>query len=116
MSRRNECKDEVRNLIEQHRGLEDRISSKEINNQIRVDTSDTMSNTRDIIRYLIFAEGVPIGSNGQRYYYIEDAEDLEATMVFLDKKITALMQRKRALRYALDGTSFHEEEFEKETL
>lgn len=116
MSRLRECKTEVRTLIEQHRGLDDRISSKEINNKIRVDTDDTMSNTREILRYLLFDEGVPVGSNGQNYYYIEDAEDLEATMAYLDRRITGLMQRKRAVRYAYNNKNFHDEEFEKLTL
>lgn len=116
MSRLRGAADEAEELIRQHRSPDNLISSDEINNHIRVDTTDGKENTRKIVRHLIFERGIPIGTPGQHYYVIDSDAGLERTMAYYDSRITALLQRKRAIRYAYEGTTFHDEEFEKEPL
>lgn len=95
--------DEVADILKDHRGEAEAISSAQINNQVQLDKSDTRSRTREVIKYLLFERGMAIGATNQGYYLIKTSEELLDNIERLDDRIFGLELRKKGIRMAYHG-------------
>lgn len=93
----------VADILKDHRGKNERISSAEINNQIQLDSSDTRSRTRAVVKYLLVEEGMAVGATNHGYYLIKTSEELLENIERLDDRIFAAELRKKAIRMAYHG-------------
>lgn len=90
----------VKELLMEHRGADNQISSREINEVIEVDSVGSFPRTREIVRTLLFEEEVPIASGGNGYYIIEDQDELEEEISSIDRRIGNIAERRVAVRRA----------------
>lgn len=90
----------VKELLLEHRGEDNAISSREINDVIEVDSVGSFPKTREIVRELLFEEGIPIASGGNGYYVIENQDELEEEIGSIDRRIGNIAERRVAVRRA----------------
>jgi len=98
--REQDAKEAVRDIILDHRGSNDQISSREINDQIGVDDIGSFPNTRAIIRELILEDNIPIASGGNGYYVIETEDELKDYIDSLESRMLSIADRKYGIRRA----------------
>ncbi|WP_049899211.1 hypothetical protein [Halococcus agarilyticus] len=103
MASDDEVKAEVRNLILNHQGAANPISSRQINDDIEVDDIGSFPNTRSIVRELIFEEGLPIASGSNGYYLIETEAELVGYTESLESRVLNITDRKAAVIRAARG-------------
>lgn len=96
----NGMKERVEELILDHRGAEDPISSREINEEIDVDSIGSFPGTREIIRELVLEDRIPIAATNQGYFVIETEDELAAYVENLEDRILGISERKFAIRRA----------------
>lgn len=102
-----ETVDRVRELLREHRGKDNPISSSDINAEIGIDSpSGSQPNTRRIVRYLLVEEGLPVAGSNQGYYIVEREEELQDYLEYLDNKAYGIMLRKQAVKSAFSGDGF----------
>lgn len=98
-----EVREQVREIIDQHHGSENSITSREINNQINVDNVGSFPSTREIVREIVIKDQIPIvsepGSNGG-YYVAETEEEIDIYVKQLDSRIAGITERKVAVQIA----------------
>lgn len=90
----------VKKLLLEHRGEDNAISSREINEVIQVDSVGSFPKTREIVRQVLYEEEVPIASGGNGYYVIEDQDELEEEISSIDRRIGNIAERRVAVRRA----------------
>ena len=103
MASDDEVKEEVKDLILDHTGANDPISSREINDEINVDDIGSFPSTRAIVRELIVQDGLPIASGNSGYYLIETEGELVEYTESLDSRVLGITNRKAAVIRAAEG-------------
>lgn len=93
-------KDVTRELLLDHWGADNPISSREINEIIQVDNVGSFPQTRRIVRELLFEEGLPVASNNEGYYLIESEEELSDEIESLNGRISRTLERRRQVALA----------------
>lgn len=91
-------KEEVKDIILDHRGSDNQISSREINDQIGVDDIGSFPTTRAIIRELILEDNIPIASGGNGYFVIETEDELKDYINSLESRMLSIADRKYGIR------------------
>jgi hypothetical protein len=88
---------EVREILKDHRGVDNAISSAEINERVGIESTDgSQPRTREIIRFLMFEEDMVIGSHtGAGYFLIETEDELLDYIEDLDGRIQSIMERRK---------------------
>jgi hypothetical protein len=87
----------VKELLLAHRGAGDPITSREINEEIDVDTVGSFPSTRALVRELIEGEQLPIVSDGNGYYVAETEAELASYIESLDSRLVSIADRKAAV-------------------
>lgn len=86
-----------------HRGSDDPITAREINEVIQEDSVGSFPGTRQIIREIMIEDQIPIAAGNQGYYVIESEEELSEYINNLDERVLSIVGRKQAvLRAAND--------------
>lgn len=96
-------KEEVKELLLEHKGAENPITSREINEEIGLDNIGSFPSTRAVIRKLVLEDQLPIAATTNGYFVIEDQEELEDYINQLENRVMNITERKFAVqRAALD--------------
>ncbi|CQH63991.1 uncharacterized protein HHUB_4246 (plasmid) [Halobacterium hubeiense] len=95
------AREEIKQLILEAKGPSNAISSREINEQVDVDSVGSFPQTREIVRELLM-EGIPIASNTNGYYVIESEEQLADYVDTLDSRMTGIAERRYGILRAAD--------------
>lgn len=101
----------VKDLLLAHRGQENPISAREINEVIEVDTVGSFPRTRELVRELLFEEKIPVAGGNAGYYVVETKAELTAYLENLDSRMGKIAERRYAIRRAAQGwDAFGEED------
>lgn len=101
----------MKDLLLAHRGHENPISAREINEVIEVDTVGSFPRTRELVRELLFEEEIPVAGGNAGYYIVETEAELTEYIENLDSRIGNIAERRYAIRRAAQGwDAFGEEE------
>lgn len=89
-----DIKDEVRELLLEHRGSDNPITSREINEIVGLDDIGSFPSTRAVIREIVMEDRIPIAGSSQGYYVIETEDELEDYIENLENRITNIAERR----------------------
>lgn len=103
MSDRAKVKRRVKELILDHEGADNPITSREINEEIDVDNVGSFPETRQLIREIIREERIPIGANTNGYFLIQTEDELEEYVDGLDTRMVQIADRKAAVLRAANA-------------
>lgn len=92
--------EQVKEMVLNHRGRSNQISSREINEVVELDTVGSFPQTRQCIRDIMFQERIPIIGGGNGYYIAETEQEIADAFDTLDNRILNTAERKMALRRA----------------
>lgn len=95
-----QVKEQVKEIILDHRGRDNPISSRDINEQLNLDNVGSFPNTREVIRELILEEQIPIAAGGNGYYVIETEDELQHYIDSLEGRMLSIADRKYGVRRA----------------
>lgn len=90
----------VVSILEEHRGKDNAISSREINERIDADNVGSFPRTREIVREILERELLPIASGNDGYYVIETREELEEEIESINRRIGNIAERRVHVRRA----------------
>ena len=102
--------DQVKEMIMEHYGRDDQISSREINEEVGLDSVGSFPTTRECVREIMFEEQIPIIGGGNGYYIAETEQEISDAIDTLDSRILNTAERKMALRRAAGGWDDIEED------
>ncbi|WP_136717701.1 hypothetical protein [Halorientalis salina] len=98
-----------RELIEQaldiladHRGRENSISTEELNQQLGVGESDSFEG-KEVLQYLLYEEGIPIAATRNGYFLIDSKRELHRYVQMLHRSQFRTEKRERAAKRAFDS-------------
>lgn len=87
----------IREILEDHRGKDDPITSREISNQVGIDEPGSFPTTRGAITKLLHEEKIPIGASGNGYFILESEDEIDEYIGNLTRRINGLEERKIAV-------------------
>ena len=96
-----EVKEEVREILKQHRGRDNPVSSRELSDKYDIDSINSFPNTRAIIRELLVEEKMPIGACNEGYFMIETEEEFEQYLGNLETRKLRIEDRIQAVYKAV---------------
>jgi hypothetical protein len=105
-----EARERVKALLLEHRGKDNPITSREINEEVDVDNIGSFPSTRALIRDLVMEDRIPVAGSSQGYYVIEDEEELEDYIENLESRVMNITERKFAVQRAAHESDFDYEE------
>jgi len=97
-----DARERVKQLLLEHRGADDPISSREISEALEKDEVGSFPSTRMLIRDIMLEDEIPIASGNQGYFIIETEEELGDYIDQLENRILGISERKFAVRKAAD--------------
>jgi hypothetical protein len=92
--------EQVKELLLNHRGKGNEISSREINDQVVLDDVGSFPQTRKCVRDIMEQEGIPVIGGGNGYYVAETEEEIESALSTLESRIINTTERKMFLKRA----------------
>lgn len=95
-----DVKSAVKEILLEHRGSSNPISSREISERFGLDDIGSFPNTRAVIRKLVMEEKLPVASGSQGYYIIETEDELADYLETLEGRMLAIADRKYGVRRA----------------
>lgn len=98
-----EIKDEVEAILRNHTGADNPISSREIDDELGLDSVGSFPNTRAVIRELLLEDQIPIASSSNGYYIIETEDELAEYIESLESRMLSIADRKYGIRRAAIG-------------
>ncbi|MBW1692679.1 MAG: hypothetical protein JRJ41_00690 [Deltaproteobacteria bacterium] len=84
----------IKEILENHRGKENQISSGKIGPQIGIYEDATHVQVRSLIRDAIDKLKLPVGGGSRGYYLIKDENELKACIRNIDNRIDKMKKRK----------------------
>ncbi len=84
----------LKEILENHRGKENQISSGKIGPQIGVYEDATHVQVRSLIRDAIGKLKLPVGGGSRGYYLIKDENELKEYIKNIDNRIDEMQKRK----------------------
>lgn len=102
-------KERVKRILREHEGADNGISSREINEQLGIDSIGSFPNIRSVMRKLVLEEELPVASNSKGYYLIQDDQELEEYVESLESRAEAINKRKLGVQRAV-GAMIYEGE------
>jgi hypothetical protein len=94
------ARDRVKELLLEHRGADDPISSREISETLEKDEVGSFPSTRMLIREIMLEDEIPIASGNQGYFVIETETELQSYLDQLENRILGISERKFAVQKA----------------
>ena len=86
--------EEIKNILMQHRGKSNAITSREIAYKVGINEDDTHAKTRKIIRDVKEKDNIPVLACNKGYYFPETEEEFNEYMENLDSRIIGIQKRK----------------------
>lgn len=93
-------KDQVKELLLDHEGADNPITSREINEEINLDNIGSFPSTRAVIRELVLEDQLPIAATSQGYFIIQDENELSEYVNQLESRVMNITERKFAVQRA----------------
>lgn len=93
-------KDQVKELLLDHEGSDNPITSREINEEINLDNIGSFPSTRAVIRELVLEDQLPIAATSQGYFIIQDEDELSEYVDQLESRVMNITERKFAVQRA----------------
>ena len=84
----------IKEILENHRGKENQISSGKIGPQIGIYEDATHVQVRSLIRDAIEKLKLPVGGGSRGYYLIKDENELKEYIRNIDNRINEMQKRK----------------------
>ena len=88
---------QIKDILLQHYGKRNPITSSEIANIIGVVEDDTHAKTRALIFECAEKYGLPLAANNKGYYIISNQQEYDEYMANLDSRSTGIEIRKRII-------------------
>lgn len=101
MSDEEAVKERVKDLLLDHRGADDPITSREINDEVELDSIGSFPSTRAVIREIVLVDHIPIAGSSQGYYVIQDEDELHEYVENLEQRVMQITERKFAVQRAV---------------
>lgn len=95
--------DQVKQLLLDHRGKGNEISSREINDVVGLDNVESFPQTRGCVRDVLERERIPIVGGGNGFYVAETEEEVASALGTLESRIINTAERKMLLKRAARG-------------
>jgi hypothetical protein len=93
-------RERVKELLLDHRGKDNPISSREISEQLKKDEVGSFPETRMMVRDIMLEDQIPIASCNRGYYVVETEEELKDYVDQLESRILGVSERKFAVQRA----------------
>jgi len=90
----------VKEMLLNHRGKGNEISSREINEVVELDNVGSFPNTRKLVKDIMFDENIPVVGGGNGYYVAETEEEVGEYLETLEGRIMSNAERKMAVTRA----------------
>ena len=100
MSYTQEDYETAKELLLNHRGKGNEISSREINKEVELDSVGSFPQTRKLVKDIMYQEQIPIIGGGNGYYVAETEEELASYLESLEGRIISNAERKMAVQRA----------------
>lgn len=104
-----DIKEQVKQILLEHEGTDNPISSREINEELDIDSTGMFPKIRNIISELVLEEEIPVAANSQGYYLIQDEQELEEYVEQLESRAEAINERKLGVQLAVGSMIFEGE-------
>lgn len=92
----------IKEILENHVGKENQISSGEIGPEIGIHEDATHVQVRNLIREAIEKLKLPIGGGNKGYYMIKDKDELRQYTESIDNRINEMQRRKELIEEAFN--------------
>ena len=92
--------EQVRELLLEHKGKGNEISSREINEVVGLDSVGSFPQTRKCVRDVMLQERIPVIGGGNGYYVAETEEEVKNALDTLESRILNTTERKMLLQRA----------------
>lgn len=89
--------DQIKDILLQHYGKRNPITSSEIASIIGVVEDDTHAKTRELIFKCAEKYGLPLAANNRGYYIISNQQEYDEYMTNLDSRSAGIEERKRII-------------------
>src|SRR6056297_2166455 len=89
-------------ILSEHRGSDNSISSEELNRQLGVAEADAFEG-KEVLQYLLYEEGIPIAATREGYFLIDSKRDLHQYVRMLERSPYRTDKRERAAKRAFDS-------------
>ena len=93
----------VKELLLEHQGKGNEISSREINEVVDLDNVGSFPTVRRCVKDIMFEEQIPIVGGGNGYYVAETEEEIADAIDTLESRILNMSERKMMLTRAAQG-------------
>jgi hypothetical protein len=103
MSYTDEQYEQAKELLLQHQGKGNEITSRELNEELGLDNVGSFPQTRELVRDIIFEERIPIIGGGNGYYVAKDEQEIKDAVESLDGRITNTAERRMMLVRAAEN-------------
>ena len=94
---------EIKEILESHRGKYNSISSGEIGRQIGIDEDATHVQVRGLILQTIERFQLPVAGGNKGYYLIENQSELDDYLDGIDGRINEMLKRKELVHSAFNS-------------
>lgn len=99
-------RDQIREMLLEHRGSDNPIKSREISNELGIDEVESFPVTRGLIKEILKEDKIPVAGSSQGYFVIETEEELQDYLDNLDSRAMNTIQRKYLIKEAASEHGF----------
>lgn len=97
--------DDLEELLADHRGPENAVSSGEIADRLGIDDSGSNPRTREAVKVLLDDRELPVISNSDGYFVATAESQIEEEVESLQSRIEGIQQRQQLIRDAWESNS-----------
>jgi len=104
-----DTKRKIEELLRDHKGINNPITSREINEKLDDVPVERGINIRETISELIVEEGIPVASCSKGYYLIQDEDELEEYVEQLESRAEGINRQKLSVQRAVGAIVYEGE-------
>lgn len=93
---------EVLDVLADHRGSNNSISSEELNRRLGIAEGDSFEG-KEVVQYLLYEEGIPIAATRNGYFLIDSKRELHRYVQTLHRSQYRTEKREQAAKRAFDS-------------
>ena len=97
-----ELVEQALDILADHRGSDNSISSEEINRELGIGEGDSFEG-KEVLQYLLYEEGIPIAATRNGYFLIDSKRDLHRYVQMLHRSPYRTEEREQAAKRAFDS-------------